>query len=283
MTLSDILETYAPITLEEMSGIRLMNRTDTKFVATLSQLERLLVMARDSYRVQTIGRSRLADYYTMYFDTPSCDMYRAHLCGRLNRQKLRIRSYVGSDLNFLEVKTKNNHGRTRKVRMPLRGFDPTAPRYDIRFTGKNCAPEGSLDFLHGALRYAADSLVPKIENSFRRITLVNKQKTERLTIDLDLCFHSLVTDHRVDLRHVVIIELKRDSLAVSPIVDMLRTLRIKPMGFSKYCMGMAMTDDTLRQNRFKPRKRRVFRLNAAPVPQPSAAPRHAHATPSNDI
>ena len=62
MTLSDILETYAPITLEEMSGIRLMNRTDTKFVATLSQLERLLVMARDSYRVQTIGRSRLADY-----------------------------------------------------------------------------------------------------------------------------------------------------------------------------------------------------------------------------
>ena len=47
MTLSDILETYAPITLEEMSGIRLMNRTDTKFVATLSQLERLLVMARD--------------------------------------------------------------------------------------------------------------------------------------------------------------------------------------------------------------------------------------------
>ena len=53
--MSDILETYAPITLEEMSGIRLMNRTDTKFVATLSQLERLLVMARDSYRVQTIG------------------------------------------------------------------------------------------------------------------------------------------------------------------------------------------------------------------------------------
>ena len=41
----DILDNYQPITLEEMSGIRLMNRTDTKFVTTTAQLRKLLKLA----------------------------------------------------------------------------------------------------------------------------------------------------------------------------------------------------------------------------------------------
>ena len=42
----DILSTYRPITLDEMRGIKLMNRTDTKFVTTVSRLERLLELLR---------------------------------------------------------------------------------------------------------------------------------------------------------------------------------------------------------------------------------------------
>lgn len=262
MTYDDILSTYTPISLGEMSGIRLMNRTDTKFVATAGQLEQLLVMARGAYRVQEIDGRRVASYYTMYYDTPSCDMYVAHQCGRLNRQKLRIRSYADSALSFLEVKTKNNHGRTRKVRMPLGCFDPACPRRDIRFGDVPGAPEGTGSFLAGALRYDAAGLEPKIENRFSRITLVNNAKTERLTIDLGLSFNNLTTGRRLSLAHVAVIELKRDSLAVSPVLAMLLRLRVKPMGFSKYCMGMALTDPALRQNRFKPRTRRVARLNA---------------------
>ena len=50
----DILDNYQPITLEEMSGIRLMNRTDTKFVTTTDQLRKLLKLAVWQYRVQEI-------------------------------------------------------------------------------------------------------------------------------------------------------------------------------------------------------------------------------------
>ena len=39
----DILSHYEPITLDEMSGIRLMNRTDTKFVTTKPMLRQLLL------------------------------------------------------------------------------------------------------------------------------------------------------------------------------------------------------------------------------------------------
>ena len=50
---------------------------------------------------------------------------------------------------------------------------------------------------------------------------------------------------------LAIIELKRDGLVSSPVLEMLRQLHIHPHGFSKYCMGAAMTNSTLRVNRFK--------------------------------
>ena len=110
------------------------------------------------------------------------------------------------------------------------------------------------------LKYDASSLTERIENRFRRITLVNKGKTERLTIDLDLRFHNLVTAKDKSLDNVVIIELKRDGLIKSPVVNMLKTVRIKKSGFSKYCIGTAFTYPDLRQNRFKNRLRKVERI-----------------------
>ena len=68
--MKNLLDTFIPISLDEMSDIRLMNRTDTKFVTTLPLLRQLLEMARDSYRVQEIEGNRLANYDTLYFDTP---------------------------------------------------------------------------------------------------------------------------------------------------------------------------------------------------------------------
>ncbi|MBQ2236062.1 MAG: VTC domain-containing protein, partial [Muribaculaceae bacterium] len=109
----DILSTYRPITLDEMRGIKLMNRTDTKFVTTVSRLERLLELARHDYCVQETDGERVIPYYTVYYDTALHEMYRVHHNGHADRQKVRIRCYVSSALGFLEVKTKNNHGRTR--------------------------------------------------------------------------------------------------------------------------------------------------------------------------
>ena len=116
-----------------MSGIRLMNRTDTKFVTNIATLRKLLKLAVWQYRAQEIEGKRQARYYTMYFDTPDMQMYTCHHSGHANRQKLRIRSYVDSGLNFLEVKTKNNHKRTRKKRTTMFDFDPLAPARNIAF------------------------------------------------------------------------------------------------------------------------------------------------------
>lgn len=261
--MTDILTNYQPITLEEMSGIRLMNRTDTKFVTNIATLRKLLKLAVWQYRAQEIDGKRLARYYTMYFDTPDMQMYTCHHSGHANRQKLRIRSYVDSGLNFLEVKTKNNHKRTRKKRTTMFDFDPLAPARDIAFDSHDDNFKEYDSFLRENLWYKPEAMEEAIENRFNRITLVNNNKTERLTIDTDLCFHNIHTGNDCSLPELAIIELKRDGLVPSPILSLLNELRIKPLGFSKYCIGTALTNPDIRQNRFKQRLHALGKLAEA--------------------
>ena len=233
-----LLASFAPITLAEMSSVKLMNRTDTKFVTTLPKLMQLLKMAQDDYYAQEIDGERNMLYDTTYFDTNDYAMYRQHQCGHTNRQKIRFRTYVSSHLQFMEVKTKNNHGRTKKKRIEVTDMDLT----DV----------GKREFLASHLHFDVDTLIPHMHNYFRRITLVNKAKTERLTIDTALQFHNVQTNVDRDMGPLVIIELKRDGLVFSPVLEMLRQLRIHPHGYSKYCMGSALTSNgQLPVNRFK--------------------------------
>ena len=44
-----LARTLPAISLEEMSGIRLMNRTDQKYVTNVATLKELLVLAQGSY------------------------------------------------------------------------------------------------------------------------------------------------------------------------------------------------------------------------------------------
>ena len=235
--LTDILSTFTPISLEQMSEVKLMNRIDRKFVTTTDRLHQLLQMARQDYYIQEIDGERNPEYDTTYFDTVAFDMYNQHQWNHANRQKIRFRTYCISGLQFMEVKTKNNHGRTKKKRMEV--------------SDMNVCESEKRTFLSKHLRYQADTLQPVLNNHFHRITLVNKAKTERLTIDSALCFHNLVSGKDKDMGNLVIIELKRDGLCYSPVLEMLRQLHIHPHGFSKYCMGSALTNTKLPIHRFK--------------------------------
>ena len=87
--------------------------------------------------------------------------------------------------------------------------------------------------------------------------------TERLTIDTNLRFHNVATGNYRFMDNIVIIELKRDGRVPSPVISLLNQLRIKPHGFSKYCIGSALTNDELHCNRLKPRLHSIERILAA--------------------
>lgn len=245
INLQDLTQQFLPITLAEMSSVKLMNRTDTKFVTTEERLCQFLSLATDDYFIQEIDGERNMEYDTTYWDTPQFDMYMQHQWGHVNRQKLRFRTYVSSHLQFMEVKTKNNHGRTKKKRIEVTDMDLMGDDEKLRFIGQH-------------LRYDAAVLHPAIRNHFCRITLVNRAKTERLTIDSNLHFDNMVSGHTLGMGELVIIELKRDGICFSPVLQLLRQLRIHPHGFSKYCMGSALTNPALPLNRFK---RKLIEIN----------------------
>lgn len=244
--IGDILRQFSSISLEDMSKVRLMNRVDTKFVTTQPQLALLLEKANRDYYVQEIEGLREMPYYTCYFDTPDCDMFVQHQRGRKNRQKIRMRIYETSGTVYIEIKNKDNRGRTNKKRILGSSEKDSILPYS--------------DFIKRNSRYLPDMLTPRIRNHFYRITLVNKLMTERLTIDTCLKFHNVSTQCRYSLDGLVVIELKRDGNVRTPAIEILRSLHIHPTGFSKYCIGMALTDMKIKQNRLKPRIRMIHRL-----------------------
>ncbi|MGM9688059.1 MAG: polyphosphate polymerase domain-containing protein [Alloprevotella sp.] len=244
-----LLRAMPPITLEQMSEIRLMKRTDQKYLTNLPTLLRLLEMTRDSYYSQEIEGRRISPYATTYWDDPSDLMFRTHQAGHAPRRKVRVRTYLSSDQSFLEVKKKDNHGKTSKSRVPVPSLQAVLEE------------QAGQDFLQQKTGFSLEHLVPTVGNRFNRITLVNRAKTERLTIDFDIQFYNYKTQLSAAMSNIVVIELKRDGRVPSPILPMLRTLRIKPSGFSKYCIGACVTDPTLRVNRFKKRLIRVRKVS----------------------
>lgn len=245
---TDIFHKFETISLDEMSKVRLMNRIDTKYVTTVHKIEQLLELASDKYRIQQIGGRCAMPYYTCYYDTPDADMFYQHQRGKKTRQKIRRRLYEGGDTPpFIEIKLKNNKGRTNKKRIVMEHGN------DLNTYA---------DFIRQYSAYNPEILMPRLENHFYRITLVNKAMTERITIDTGLELHNLTTGRHVTLSEIGIIECKRDGHSNnSQIVEMLRTLRIFPAGFSKYCIGMAVTDPDLRNNRIKPKLRMINTLS----------------------
>ena len=246
-----ILDSFAPISLDEMSSIRLMNRIDTKYLASEDQLKQLLLMAQGEYMVQSINGVRQSEYSTQYHDDRFNTMYLNHHNGRLTRQKVRIRTYVDTGDYFFEIKLKNNHGRTKKKRIHLTGAD-------------TYVQDGAAQFLeeHAMLSIPLSDLNPKVANHFKRITLVNNAKTERLTIDRELSFHNNETGLDKSMDRLVVIEVKRDGNTYSPIQDLLREVRIFPSGFSKYCIGMALTTPGIKRNLFNDRIRKIEKITS---------------------
>ncbi|QRN82766.1 polyphosphate polymerase domain-containing protein [Chloroflexota bacterium] len=234
-----ILSQMDPITLEESTGAKLMKRTDMKFVFPSILLPVILDNLSPTYRILEVDNNvRLQHYQTLYFDTQDFQLYQQHHNEQRDRYKLRVRSYLNSEINYLEVKKKDNQNITRKSRVetpyPLNGQSS-----DIQSFLKTTFPMSDLP------------MVPKITNQFFRISLVNRLGIERLTLDLNLRFFS--PSGTFSIPGIVIAEIKQPHFSLqSPFVAEMRQAGYHPTQFSKYCIGVALAYPHLKRNAFKP-------------------------------
>lgn len=231
-----------------MDSVQLLNRTDTKYVLSMNQLLEILNDISNEYSILEIKGNRLNSYKTLYFDTADRLFYLNHHNGKPNRYKVRMRKYVDSGLCFLEIKYKSK-GRTDKKREKIKDFD-----FELS-TQKNELVERILK--------KPMALEPILWNSFSRITLVNKKEKERLTLDLDLNFESYSNDsNKIELDFLAIAEVKQENINRNSIfVKKAKELGIRSSSMSKYCVGMALLNDTLKSNRFKSKILNIEKLN----------------------
>jgi hypothetical protein len=234
--LNDILQRFDPISLKEMDRVKLLNRTDTKFVFKRSDLPEILEKVCPHYSILEIENLRQNKYRTLYYDTPDFGFYTRHQNGKLNRYKVRFRKYVDSGLCFLEIKFKNNKARTVKSRVKVPDFEAELSEDSIAFIQQVMGTEVEL--------------VPKLWNTFTRLTLVSKKDTERLTIDLNLGFEYEGREQSLD--KVVIAEVKQEKMSRnSTFVRTVKSMGIRPIGMSKYCIGTTVMNGDLKYNNFK--------------------------------
>ncbi len=245
--LEQLLARYRPISLLEMDSATLLNRVEKKFVMHLSKIESVLTLAFQDYRVLEIDNTRLLEYSTEYYDTKDNAMYLAHHNGKQNRFKVRKREYLISGEQFLEVKRRLHNGRIQKKRVEL--------------DGEKYNENSSQMFIENATPYKMDGLEKKLVNAFHRITLVNELKNERITIDLGLRFNN--PDTSIDLPAIAIIEVKQEKAGSQAGFELiLRNLGIHSFSVSKYCIGRALLEPTLKASLFQNKLRYITKLNA---------------------
>ena len=234
---NNLIRAFSPIHLEQMDRVKLMNRVDTKFAFDLKILSEILPELVENYAILEINSVRTPSYQSQYFDDENLTLYKDHHNGRTNRFKVRIRKYVESNLLFLEIKHRFK-GRTIKKRIEVDDFKVNLTSEMNAFISDNKA--------------AKSALMPILENAFHRITLVNKTKNERLTLDFNLSFKRDNTTK--EFKNLVIAELKQEKIdRTSPFFAAMKNRIIRPYRLSKYCLGaMALYEkEKIKINRFK--------------------------------
>ena len=238
-TQSKILQEFQAVSLDEIDSVSFMSRVDSKYLFPVKRLGQVLLNLAGDYKVLEINNQREFKYSTVYFDTAEYKFYHQHQTGKMERDKVRLRTYETNNLTYLEVKHKTNKDRTVKSRIKS---DNSRPPDDAR----------SQKFLAERIPETSQELQPVLTSLFTRITLISKSLPERVTIDFNIAYTNN-NGGRIDLPYIAVAEIKRERTSGnSALHSTLKKMGIRQTGFSKYCLGAAMLNGVKRKNNVKP-------------------------------
>ena len=243
-TLINKLKDFYSVSLDELKFVSLLNREDTKFIFHQDHLEQILDESKPFYKSLDIKKERIFNYKTIYYDTDHFLFFNQHQNGSKKRFKIRVREYSNMSDIYFEIKIKNNKNKTIKERYLMNGN-----MQKLEKSVKQKTEE--------IIGLSLDKLKPKLNVDFSRITLVDKNHSERLTIDTNLKVRNEKSEVR--LNSLVIVEIKQGRYnPKSNFMKILRKKRIHETKFSKYCIGLIHINKHLKYNRFKPQ---LLKLN----------------------
>ena len=245
---SSVVELPSATLSEVTEQVALDARAERKYLVPADRFAQLIARLPRRYAVLEINRQRGFAYESVYFDTSDLLTYRQHLQGRRRRYKVRTRTYLDSADCAFEVKLRWLRDQTLKARLPYAVTD----RARITPTAKA--------FLTSQLEDAYGQPAPELGataiTGYRRTTLVDLDCSTRLTCDVDLtCTSGGRT--AVGLSQHVLVESK--SLGTNSAADtVLRSLGLRPVQMSKYCLAVALLYPGVRSNPWRRTLRRYF-------------------------
>jgi VTC domain. len=239
--------TMQSIALDELNTLALFDRVDKKFVLKRAQLDRFMEYILDNeYKILRVNNLSIQQYETHYMDTPDFRFYLEHHNQRANRLKIRMRTYTNSGLSFLEIKRRVNTGETQKKR--------------ILQSESKCLNEESCAFIRKYAEIDPLLLQPTAITNFNRITFISEKFQERLTLDFNLNFAH--RNKSTSINDSYILEVKKEKGAVAGgAIYFLKQHSIKSLGISKYCLTIAVLNNEIKHNYFKPL---ILKLNFTP-------------------
>lgn len=235
--LQHTLEGFGAVSLDEAQQVNLANRQDTKYLFDAAKLPAMLQTLAGKCSVLEINGLRHSRYETLYYDTPDWLLFRQHLRGQLSRYKVRSRRYLATNSTFFELKIKNNKQRTVKSRIEMSAMEdqPTDEAQQFLAEHLGDVPEG----LRAVCRI-----------KYRRLTLINPDLTERMTLDFDLGFDNGIRQYHYP--NLVIAEVKQERSVQSVFTQLMQQFAIRRGKLSKYCWSVLTLNPELRRGNLKP-------------------------------
>ncbi|QTE31634.1 polyphosphate polymerase domain-containing protein [Pengzhenrongella sicca] len=225
------LRDLEPIGLPElMERAALQTRVDRKYLLPLADLAPVLANVNAGTRALEIAGQRTHRYESVYFDTPDLTSYLQSARRRRRRFKLRTRTYLDSGQCWLEVKTRDNRGRTVKQRLPYGLADRSRlTELGEAFTAEVLAaadvPSPTAEF------------EPTLVTRYDRSTLYLPDSGSRVTVDTRLAWLVDAGRH-LETPGLAIVETKSGSTA-SSVDRLLWRHGHRPTSISKYATGLA--------------------------------------------
>ena len=241
-----LLNDFQGVSLKELDKVKLLDRQDTKFVFNQIQLPLILEKIKPFYRILEINNDRIFTYDTTYFDTDDFLFYNQHHNENRKRFKVRFRKYSSNNKSFFEIKIKNNKNRTVKKRLMVDEMNEGLGEKEKNLVSK-------------IIGLPPNQLKTKLNIQFTRLTLADNSFSERLTIDTSLSVKNGTGRKIFD--QLVISEIKQKKYnPKSNFIQILRTLKVPEMRFSKYCMGILHVNKGIKYNRFKPKLLQINKI-----------------------
>ena len=224
------------------SDLLLSNRKDLKYIINQESIPAIFQKLKGAYQILEKHGKSFSTYKTNYYDTEDLLFYSDHHNGKLNRKKVRTRTYEDGK-SFLEIKRKDNKGFTYKDRKEI-----DLLTFSIENDNSFLDEVGGIKF----------PLFEKLKVQYDRLTLYHKSMNEKITFDFS--FQVNFNDSQFKLDTIVMVESKGVYHNRSFFNLIMNEMKIPTVSFSKYCFGLINIDSSIKKNNFMPLLKKVNKI-----------------------